>query len=379
MLRKRSIFALIAFATALLSGMFTPATAQEEHEAHAAEAHSAEHTAHAKEKFNAGKLILEHVSDAHEWHVMTLGSNGPHPKHISLHLPVIVYSKIKGISMFSSARFVNHETHEPQAYSGYRLEENKIVSEDPNEVFYDLSITKNVFALLISLLVMSVVFLSVASAYRKRGNNQAPRGLQSFIEPLIVFIRDEVAKPSIGPRYERFLPFLLTVFFFIFINNLLGLIPILPGGANVTGNIAVTMVLALMVFFITTFSAKKDYWIHIFNTPGVPWWLKFPVPLMPIIELVGVISKPLVLCLRLFANITAGHIIALAFFSLIFIFGEMSAGIGYGVSVASVAFTIFMNFLELLVAFLQAYVFTLLASLYFGAALEEHHHEEAHH
>ncbi len=379
MLRKRSIFALIAFATALFSGMFTPSMAQEEPEAHAAEAHSAEHTAHPKEKFNAGKLILEHVSDAHEWHVMTLGSNGPHPKHIALHLPVIVYSKAKGISVFSSAQFVNHETHQPQAYSGYRLEENKIVSEDPSEVFYDLSITKNVFALLISLLVMSVIFLSVASAYRKRGNNQAPRGLQSFVEPLIVFIRDEVAKPSIGPRYERFLPFLLTVFFFIFINNLLGLIPILPGGANVTGNIAVTMVLALMVFFITTFSAKKDYWIHIFNTPGVPWWLKFPVPLMPIIELVGVISKPLVLCLRLFANITAGHIIALAFFSLIFIFGEMSAGVGYGVSVASVAFTIFMNFLELLVAFLQAYVFTLLASLYFGAALEEHHHEEAHH
>jgi F-type H+-transporting ATPase subunit a len=337
----------------------------------------AEAVGHAPEKFNAGKLILEHISDEHGWHIMTLGQGSGHETHITLPLPVIIYSKTKGLVVFSSSAFTNHETHQGQSVQGYSLEEGKIVSEDGSEVFYDLSITKNVFSIFIAITLMLLVFLSAARAYARRPG-EAPKGLQAFVEPLIVFVSDEVAKPSIGAHYRRYVPFLLTLFFFIFFNNLLGLIPILPGGANVTGNIAVTIVLAIMVFIITTFSSKKDYWIHIFNTPGVPWWLKFPVPLMPIVELMGVVSKPLVLCLRLFANITAGHIIALAFFSLIFIFGEMNAGLGLGVSVVSVAFTVFMNFLELLVAFLQAYVFTLLASLYFGAALEEHHHEEHH-
>ncbi|MBC7413290.1 MAG: F0F1 ATP synthase subunit A, partial [Bacteroidia bacterium] len=175
-----------------------------------------------------------------------------------------------------------------------------------------------------------------------------------------------------------YLPILLTIFFFIWVNNLLGIIPIFPGGANVTGNIAVTLVLALIVFFITTFSANKHYWIHIFNTPGVPWWLKFPIPLMPVVELMGALTKPVVLTLRLFANITAGHIIVLAFIGLIFIFGESSTGVGLGVSIASVAFAVFMDVMELLVAFLQAYVFTLLSAIYFGSAIEEHHHAEEH-
>jgi len=335
-------------------------------------------TEHHSKKFNAGKLILEHVSDEHGWHIVTIGQGTEHEKHIVLPLPIIIYSRTKGVQVFSSSKFVNHETHQNQSYDGYELKEQKIISEDQSEVFYDLSITKNVFALFISLLLMLWVFISVANTYKKNPG-KAPKGLQSFVEPLVIFIRDEVAKPSIGPKYKIYLPILLTIFFFIFFNNLLGLIPILPGGANVTGNIAVTLVLALTVFAITLFSSKKDFWIHIINTPGVPWWLKFPIPLMPIVELLGLISKPVVLCLRLFANITAGHIIVLAFFSLIFIFGEINAGIGFGVSIVSVAFSIFMNFLELLVAFLQAYVFTLLASLYFGSALEEHHHEEAQH
>ncbi len=340
--------------------------------------HNSEVASHVKKKFNAGELIIEHVSDSHEWHIMTLGSGTEHERHITLPLPCIVKHPVQGWMIFSSGNFVNHETHQKQEYEGLKMVHNHIIDVASGDKVLDISVTKNVFALLISLIIMCAIFLSVAKTYTKRVG-QAPTGLQSFVEPLIVFLRDEVAKPSIGPKYERYLPFLLTIFFFIFINNLMGLIPILPGGANVTGNIAITMVLALMVFAITTFSGNKAYWIHIINTPGVPWWLKFPVPLMPIIELIGVVSKPLVLCLRLFANITAGHIIALAFFSLIFIFGEMSAGVGYGVSIASVAFTIFMNFLELLVAFLQAYVFTLLASLYFGSAIEEHaHHDEKH-
>jgi F-type H+-transporting ATPase subunit a len=169
------------------------------------------------------------------------------------------------------------------------------------------------------------------------------------------------------------MPYLLTLFFFIWINNMMGLIPIFPGGANVTGNIAVTMVLAVFTFVITTVSGNKYYWQEILNAPGVPWWLKLPVPLMPVIEIIGMLTKPFVLMVRLFANITAGHIIALGFFSLIFIFGDMQAGLGYGVSPVSIAFTMFMTVLELLVALIQAYVFTLLSALYFGMATAEHH------
>jgi F-type H+-transporting ATPase subunit a len=189
----------------------------------------------------------------------------------------------------------------------------------------------------------------------------------------IVFIRDEIAVPLIGShKYRKYFPYLLTLFFFILVNNLMGLIPFFPGGANVTGNIAVTMVLALLTFFIVTFSSNKNYWTHIFNTPGVPWWLKFPLPLMPLIELVGVITKPFVLMIRLFANIVAGHIIILGFLGLIFIFGAMSPIAGYIASPISIFFYIFMGLLELLVAFIQAFIFTLLTALYIGMAIEEH-------
>jgi F-type H+-transporting ATPase subunit a len=326
----------------------------------------------AKEKIAAGKLIMEHIADAHDWHIATIGHT-----HISIPLPVILKDD-KGLHIFSSSHL-----HEGKTYEGYKIEEGKIVAvhEDGslNEEagFYDLSLTKNVVAMFISVIALLWIMLYIAASYRKNGI-AAPKGIQSFVEPLIFFIRDEVAKPSIGSKYEKYLPYLLTIFFFIFFNNLFGLIPFFPGGANVTGNIAVTMILALFTFLITSFSAKKSYWIHIVNTPGVPWWLKFPVPLMPVVELIGVFSKPFVLMVRLFANITAGHIIMLGFFSLIFIFGEMSTGLGFGVSAFSVAFTTFMSFLELLVAFLQAYVFTLLSALYFGMATEEHHSEEHH-
>jgi F-type H+-transporting ATPase subunit a len=222
------------------------------------------------------------------------------------------------------------------------------------------------------MMIIVWVFISVAKVYQARGN-KAPKGLQSWVEPVILFVRDDIARPAIGHNYTRFMPYLLTLFFFILINNLMGLIPIFPFGANVTGNIAVTLVLAVFTFLITTFSSTKTYWMHIFNTPGVPWWLKIPLPLMPFTELLGVITKPFVLMIRLFANITAGHIIAIGFFSLIFIFGEMNVAMGFGASVISVLFTIFMTFLELLVAFIQAYVFTLLSALYFGMAIEEHH------
>jgi F-type H+-transporting ATPase subunit a len=331
------------------------------------------------EKFNPGKMILDHVKDAHDWHILDYNGHA-----VSIPLPVIIYDN--GIQCFMSSKFEHGHAIVEKNGNFYKLHEGKIYKTNAeghlemdaagaisNVKPADLSITKNVFALMIGAIITLLIFLSIAKSYRTRGNS-APKGLQSLIEPLIVFLRDEVIKPSIGKHYGRYMPLLLTIFFFIFINNLLGLIPIAPFGANVTGNIAVTLILALIVFLVVNFSGNKYYWKHIFM-PDVPvalWILLIPI------ELFGVILKPFVLMLRLFANITAGHIIILGFFSLIFIFGERNVAAGYGTSVLSVAFTLFMSVLELLVAFLQAYVFTLLTSLYIGSATEEHHHHEEH-
>ena len=323
--------------------------------------------------FEAGEMIIEHISDAYEWHIITVGHT-----HVSIYLPVILFDDGEW-KIFMSSKF-HHGTENYETYfiSKEGANAGKIVKLDADghelRPTLDISITKNVVAIFLSMALMIIVFISVAKSYTKR-KGHAPKGLQSFVEPLIIFIRDDVAKSSIGEKkYEKYLPFLLTIFFFILINNILGIIPIFPGGANITGNIGVTGVLALFTFVITTFSGNKNYWTHIINAPGVPWWLKIPIPLMPIVELMGVFTKPFVLMVRLFANMTAGHIIILGFISLIFIFGEMSTGLGFGVSVVSVGFTIFMDFLELLVAFIQAYVFTLLSALYFGMATEEAHH-----
>ena len=256
-------------------------------------------------------------------------------------------------------------------YTGH-LEEG---TNYPNHVCkWDISITKNVCALLISLVLICCIFLTVAKRY-KQHPDEAPSGLQALVEPVIVFIQDEVITPSLGKNSNKYAPYLLTLFFFIFLNNMLGIIPIFPGGANLTGNIAVTGILALITFFVTTFSSGKEYWKDIFNTPGVPWWLKIPLPIMPLVETIGIFTKPFVLMVRLFANITAGHIITLAFVSLIFIFGQMNPAIGWAVSPVSVFFYIFMGLMELLVAFIQAFVFTLLSAMYIGMAIGEEHEE----
>jgi F-type H+-transporting ATPase subunit a len=333
-----------------------------------------QHDNHDTAKFDPGKFIFNHIMDSHDWHILSVGET-----HISIPLPVIVYSRKQGtLHMFMSSRF--HHGHE--AYNGLVMVDGKIYEadehghKDENAASpLDFSITKNVLALFISVIILLFLFISLAKAYKKRPL-EAPQKIQSWLEPLIIFVRDDIARPAIGDKkYHRYMPFLLTVFFFIFLNNLMGLVPVLPGGANVTGNIAVTMILALFTFGITTFTANMAYWKHIVNAPGVPWWIKIPIPLMPVVEVVGMFTKPFVLMVRLFANITAGHIIVLGFFSLIFIFGEMSIYAGYGISVVSVLFAIFMSLLELLVAFIQAYVFTLLSAIYFGLATEEHHHE----
>ncbi len=325
-----------------------------------------------QEEFQAGEMIIEHITDSYEWHIMTFGHT-----HVSIPLPIMFYDQGE-FHFFMSSVFHHEKTHDGYFISHNDINAGKLVrlNEAGEEIrpTVDFSFTKNVLAIFISSIIMIWLFTSIGKMY-KRNPNQAPKGIQSLLEPLIIFIRDDIAKASIGEKkYKKYLPFLLTLFFFIFLNNLLGLVPFFPGGANVTGNIGVTGVLAVFTFIITTFSANKNYWVHIINTPGVPWWLKIPVPLMPIVELMGVFTKPFVLMVRLFANISAGHIIILGFISLIFIFGEIAAGAGYGVAVVSVSFAIFMNILELLVAFIQAYVFTLLSALYFGMAVEEAHH-----
>jgi F-type H+-transporting ATPase subunit a len=302
-----------------------------------------------KEAFNPGEMILHHIGDSHEWHWFSTDNS-----HLTTYLPIIAYKPGQGLSIFSSKRLA-----EGQSYNGLKLEHEHLVSEDGGKV-YDFSLTKNAFALLLSSIMMLVVFTIVANGYKKR-QGRAPKGIQSFFEPIIIFVRDEIAKKSIGPKYGRYMPYLLTVFFFIWFNNLLGLT---PGAANLTGNIAVTMTLALLTLLITLFSSNKYYWAHIFATPGVPTWLR---PIMIPVELIGVIVKPFSLMVRLFANITAGHIVILSFISLIFIFRSVA------VAPVSLAFGLFINVLELLVAILQAYIFTLLTAMYIGGAVEEHH------
>jgi len=324
-------------------------------------------------ELNVGEFIIEHISDAYDWHITTIGHT-----HISIPLPIILFSKEKGLTIFMSSKLHNDQhryerffiIHEHDIYKGKIMEE---LSDGTIVRPFDISITKNVLALLMVLSFLIWMFVSTANRY-KNNPDKAPRGLQSFLEPLIIFIRDDIAKASIGDKYEKYVPFLLTAFFFIFLNNLLGLVPIFPGGFNLTGNIAITLVLAVFTFVITTISGTKQYWHHIFWSPAVPWWLKFPLPLMPIVEILGMLTKPFVLMIRLFANILGGHIVMLAFFSMIFIFGAINifAGIGIG-ALATVPFTIVITFLELLVAFIQAYVFTLLSAIYFGLALESDH------
>jgi F-type H+-transporting ATPase subunit a len=319
-----------------------------------------------KEKFNANTYILEHIADSHEWHILTKKDG----ESVVIYLPVILFSRETGLSIFSSKRLAHgHE------YKGFKLEEEgdlkgKIVSineaglADEKNLPLDLSMTKTVVGMLSAAIIGLLLFLSLGLSYKKTGISH-PKGIQSFLEPVILFVRDDIAIPNLGNKYERFMPYLLTVFFFILINNIMGLVPFPPPfGANVTGNIAITFILALCTFFVIQFSGNKAYWKHVFATPGVPFWL---LPIMIPVELIGLFSKPFALMIRLFANILAGHIVVLSLICLIFIFGTLA------LAPVSIFFVIFMDFLELLVAFLQAYIFTLLSALFIGMAVQEHH------
>jgi F-type H+-transporting ATPase subunit a len=370
------ISGMIIFSVVITSTYLFSSPSDEEHD----EIELIEEESHEGE-LDAGKMIIEHLVDSHERHLWTYKG-----QHISIPLPVILIHQGEFHAFWSNKLAHGHQ-HKGFYIAAegdnkgkilravqHGMVDDEIISEvGTDSLPLDLSITKNVLSILISSFLLILVFTSVARSYRRR-EGQAPKGLQSFMEPLIVFIRDDIAKSSIGEKkYERYMPFLLTVFFFIFLNNLMGIIPFFPGGANVTGNIAVTGVMAIFTFLITSFSGNRAYWGHIVNAPGVPWWLKFPFPLMPIVEILGLFTKPFVLMVRLFANITAGHTIILGFISLIFIFGNINAYAGLAGTLFAVPFAIFMSLLELLVAFIQAYVFTLLSALYFGMAIEEHH------
>lgn len=351
-------------------------------------------------EYDAKEFAMHHVADAHEWHIVG---------KLSIPLPCIVIHD--GLHVFMSSQMpeahhgaapeaaaepeahtdadAHHDghptaadpstpthttAHHQETYKGfYYNESGKIVHEDGGFTL-DLSITKNVATLMLVALIMIFIFTSVAKAYGRR-EGQAPKGLQSFMEPLILFVRDEVVKPNLGNKTDRYLPYLLTVFFFIWIGNMMGLIPLIAN-PNLTGNIAVTSALAAMTFLLTNLHANKYYWGHTFNPPGVPLAIKFI--LVPI-EVAGIFIKPVALMIRLFANITAGHIIILSLVGLIFIFGQAGANLGGGIGGALVAvpFTLFMSFLELLVAFLQAFIFTMLSALFIALAQEDHGHDHA--
>lgn len=367
-------FFLASFSS-FASSLDTPSAS--ENNATAADEHAQE-----KQGFDITSFIFHHIGDSHEFTIFGGDSEGK-SKWVGIYLPVILYTD-NGLVAFSSSAFERNDdgTHIVEKkgqqfvkYHGkiyYAADQANshgayiVYDEDQhaaNKRPLDFSITKNVFSLFLGFAILIIVFSAVARGYKKNAG-KAPKGIQSFIEPVILFVRDEIAVPNLGHRYERYMPYLLTVFFFIWFMNMLGLVPFFPGSANVTGNIAVTLVLAAITLLITLFNGNKHYWKHIFWMPGVPIPMK--IFLMPI-EIIGVFTKPIALMIRLFANITAGHILVLSLLCLPFIFNSMAVVGG------SVVFTIFISLIELLIAFIQAFIFTMLSALFIGMAIEEHH------
>lgn len=321
-----------------------------------------------QEKFDVKNFILGSLADPYEWKVISSPN-----WHVTIPLPVILHSKTSGWHLFLSSRF----EHGEQPYNGFKIAadgkyKGKIIelSDDGDEIRpLDLSLTKNAASLLISSFLLILLFM-IVSRSMKRKPMEGKGGFVGLMEMFIMMVHDDIIKPSVGASYKKYAPFLLTVFFFIFFNNLLGLLPIFPGGANVTGNIAVTLVLAVSTFLVINLAGTREYYKEVF-WPDVPIWLKVPLPIMPIIEIVGLFTKPFALMIRLFANIMGGHAIVLGLVSLVFITAGMGVVINSSMVGVSVLFTVFIYFLELLVAFIQAYVFTLLSSVFIGMARHE--------
>ena len=363
---------------ALLLGCLAPriAAAGSGHEAGSVAAEVREGEVKAEEEtLDIKKTIFEHLGDGYGWEV-------PFNHHKRIPLPCIVWAK-DGLHVFSSARVTGGETYTDGGATFVIPEEGdfkgKIVElVDGKQVQpWDFSITKNVCAIFIGAFLVLWCCLALARFYR-RNAMKAPRGFLGAFEFLVEFIYDGVIKATLKHKAPKFAPYLLTVFFFIFFMNLLGLIVVFPGGANVTGNIAVTMVLAIMTFIMTNFFGNKHYWKEIF-WPDVPLWLKFPLPIMPIIEIFGMFTKPAALTVRLFANMMGGHMIVLVLTLLIFIFGVMGYAVAGGTAVISVIFSVFMLLIDVLVSFIQAYVFTMLSTIFISLAQEEHHGKDEHH
>ena len=329
-----------------------------------------------KKGINITELVFGHVSDSHEWHLFsTKGANGEE-KPFAFPLPMIIYKEGTGLMVFSSGHF--EEWHKDadgkkisNEYEGLYIEKRmkeKVLATDGSKV-YDFSITKNVLSMLIGVALLLWAMMSAAKKYNK-GAMHAPKGFQNAIEVIVIFIRDEVAKPNLGAKYKRFMPLLLTIFFFIWINNLLGL---LPGGANFTGNIAVTACLALIAFIVMMANSNKHFWSHLLNPPNVPFLVKC---LLVLIEVMSLCIKPVALMIRLFANMLAGHIVILSVICLIFIFALLNVYVGGGFVLVSLAFSIFMFILELLVAVIQAFIFANLTAVFIGQAIEgDHDHD----
>ena len=348
----------------LFSGMLT----------YAEETNGVHHSEKEDTELNVTELILDHVADGYDWHITTFGHT-----HVSIPLPVIVKGKNSGWHLFSSARF----EHGHATYQGFYLSQEgdyrgKIVEKDAsgNEIRpLDISLTKNACSLLLTSALLIFLIMSCARWYKQRQGKPeeaSPGGFIALIEMLIMTIVNDVIKPCIGKNYKRYVPYLLTVFFFIFTNNLVGIIPVFPGGANVTGNIAVTCVLAIFTFIIVNIYGTKEYWKEIL-WPDVPLFLK-AIPIMPVIEVIGMFTKPFALMIRLFANILAGHAIVLGLTCMIFLTVSLGAAMNAGLSVLSIIMAVFINFIELLVAFIQAYVFTMLSAVFIGLSQVEPHH-----
>ena len=330
------------------------------------------------DEFDVNEMIMHHIKDSHEFHIMDINGHA-----VSFPLPIVLWTD-NGLVSFSSSAFKHDDSgsvivsrkgqdfikyHEKIFYANNNGSE-KFISYDANGNIInkkpiDFSITKMVFSMFISMILLVLIFVTTAKSYSNSRKGE-PTGLGKFTEPLIMFIKDEVALPMIGEKnYHKYMPFLLTLFFFIWINNVMGLIPFFPFSANLSGNIAFTFVLAAITFVITTLVANKDYWKHIFWMPGIPVPMKlFLAP----IEFLGIFIKPISLMIRLFANISAGHIIILSLISLIFIFKSL------WLAPASLFFSVFISLIEVLVVAIQAYIFTMLSALYIGSAIEEHEH-----
>lgn len=327
------------------------------------------------EELDMDEYLYGHVRDSYEWHVTTINGH-----HVSIPLPVILISRESGLHVFSSKHLAHGES-----YDGFRIAgadskyDTKIVEIGPGgeEIRpFDLSITKNVLGLMINCALLVFLILFTARWYRRHdAMKEAPRGLAGVMEMLITMVENDIIKDCVGKDYKRYSPYLLTAFFFIFINNLMGIVPFFPGGANITGNIAITLVLALCTFFAVNVFGNRHYWKDIL-WPEVPTWLKVPIPLMPLIEIIGMFTKPFSLMVRLFANILAGHFMILGVVAVIFLTAELGTALNAGLSVVAVCLGVFMDILELLVAFLQAYVFTMLSAVFIGLSRQEPETEE---